>query len=106
MLSLQNMDYRHMKCVENVSVYHQGKLLCHTRYNHKAFHATSSHAVVQALQSSRQLLHSFYVGECEIHTSGMPCIMCAAALRQAKINAIIYHRKPIDITHLIFETIK
>ncbi|MBO4582196.1 MAG: hypothetical protein J5701_07955 [Bacteroidales bacterium] len=95
-----------MECVCNVSVYHHGKLLCSTRHNNKASNAIVSHAVVQALHESRKLLHGYHIPECEIHTSQMPCIMCTAALRQADINHIIYNHHPLDISHLIFETIK
>lgn len=50
----------------------------------------TAHAEMIALTAASNYLGSKFLGECEIYVTVEPCLMCATALRWARIGKIIY----------------
>jgi tRNA(adenine34) deaminase len=55
-------------------------------------HATS-HAEILALNAASERLGSWRLGSCTIYITLEPCLMCAGALIQSRINRIVYGAK-------------
>jgi len=51
---------------------------------------STAHAEMIALTAASNYLGSKFLGECEIYVTVEPCLMCATALRWARIGKIIY----------------
>ena len=60
-----------------------------------------AHAELQALNDACKILGSTDLSECVIYCSNEPCLMCAAAIFQAKIARIVIGAARGDLPHLL-----
>jgi tRNA(Arg) A34 adenosine deaminase TadA len=60
-----------------------------------------AHAELQALDDACKVLGSTDLSECTIYCSNEPCLMCAAAIFQAKIARIVIGAARGDLPHLM-----
>jgi tRNA(adenine34) deaminase len=60
-----------------------------------------AHAELQALNDACKALGSTDLSKCVIYCSNEPCLMCAAAIFQAKIARIVLGVARSDLTHLL-----
>jgi tRNA(Arg) A34 adenosine deaminase TadA len=60
-----------------------------------------AHAELQALDDACKLLASTDLSDCTIYCSNEPCLMCAAAIFQAKIARIVIGAARSDLPHLM-----
>ena len=50
----------------------------------------TGHAEIEAISRANKNLDSWRLNDCELYVTLEPCIMCAAALQQARIKRVIY----------------
>jgi tRNA(adenine34) deaminase len=53
-------------------------------------HDVTAHAEMIALTSASEYLGSKYLNQCTMYVTLEPCLMCATALKWAKLGALIY----------------
>lgn len=60
-----------------------------------------AHTELQALNDACKILGTTDLSACVIYCSNEPCLMCAAALFQAKISRIVIGASRSDLPHLL-----
>ncbi len=53
-------------------------------------HDISSHAEIEALKDAAKNLGDWRLSDCRLYVTLEPCLMCAAAIAQARISTVIY----------------
>mgnify|MGYP002787903581 CR=1 FL=1 len=56
----------------------------------KLRHDPTAHAEIEAIRSACQNLNTLDLSECVLYTNVEPCWMCSYAIRQTKINRIVF----------------
>jgi tRNA(adenine34) deaminase len=70
-------------------VVREGRILAEGIESVRAQHDVAAHAEIVALRAAAQRLGSIDLGGCTLYTSVEPCIMCAYAIRLARIGTVV-----------------
>lgn len=60
-----------------------------------------AHAELHAVNDACKALHKNNLSDCVIYCSNEPCLMCAAAIFQAKIPRVVIGASRADLPHLL-----
>lgn len=71
----------------------QGEVLASAHNKKESKHDVSSHAEIEALREVGKILGKTDFSDSEIYVTLEPCLMCAGALKAARIKAIHYAAK-------------
>jgi tRNA(Arg) A34 adenosine deaminase TadA len=80
-----------------------GKVIAQNRRAETAEKNVLAHAELQAVNDACRALGSNNLSDCVIYTSNEPCLMCAAAIFQAKIPRVVIALSREDLPHLLRE---
>jgi tRNA(Arg) A34 adenosine deaminase TadA len=64
-------------------------------------HTVLAHAELSAIDAACKGLQTTDLSDCIIYCTNEPCLMCAAAIMQAKIKTIIIGAERDDLTHIL-----
>jgi tRNA(adenine34) deaminase len=79
----------------------KGEVIARNRCREATKKTVLAHAELQALNDACKVLGSTDLSECVIYCSNEPCLMCAAAIFQAKIARIVIGAARSDLPHLL-----
>jgi tRNA(Arg) A34 adenosine deaminase TadA len=79
----------------------KGEVIARNRCREATERTVLAHAELQALNDACKVLASTDLSECVIYCSNEPCLMCAAAIFQAKIARIVIAAARSDLPHLL-----
>ena len=74
-------------------IVYQDKIIGRGFNRREKTHKISSHAEIIAMEEASQFLKSWRLTDCTIYTTLEPCLMCAGALIQSRIERIVYGAK-------------
>lgn len=74
-------------------VVYQNKIIGRGFNHREKTHKISGHAEIIAMEEASQYLQSWRLINCTIYTTLEPCLMCAGALIQSRIERIVYGAK-------------
>ena len=78
-----------------------GKVVAKNRRRETATKTILAHAELHALDDACKALGTTDLSDCVIYCTNEPCLMCAAAMFQAKIPRIVIGASRSDIQHLV-----
>ena len=78
-----------------------GTVIARNRCREATEKTVLAHAELQALNDACKILGDTDLSECIIYCSNEPCLMCAAAIFQAKIARIVIGADRSDLPHLL-----
>jgi tRNA(adenine34) deaminase len=99
-----NVDHEHFmrRCLElarqaagtgdtpvGAVVVREGRILAEGVESVRALHDVTAHAEIVALRAAAERLGSIDLGGCTLYTSVEPCMMCAYAIRLARIGSVV-----------------
>jgi tRNA(adenine34) deaminase len=61
----------------------------------------TAHAEIQALRAAFARLDSLDLTGCTLYTSVEPCVMCAYAIRLARVSAVVSGARPPDVSSTV-----
>ncbi len=71
-------------------IFHNGEMIA-SAHNHREKNLDiSSHAEIEAMKIAAQKLGRWSLGECQLYVTLEPCLMCAGAILQARLNSVCY----------------
>jgi tRNA(Arg) A34 adenosine deaminase TadA len=79
----------------------KGKVVARNRCREAAEKTVLAHAELHALNDACKALGRTDLSDCVIYCSNEPCLMCAAAIFQAKIPRIVIAAARSDLPHLL-----
>lgn len=79
----------------------KGKVIARNRCREAAEKTVLAHAELHALNDACKALGTTDLSDCVIYCSNEPCLMCAAAIFQAKIPRIVIGAARSDLPHLL-----
>jgi tRNA(adenine34) deaminase len=79
----------------------KGEVIARNRCREATKKTVLAHAELPALNDACKVLGSTDLSECVIYCSNEPCLMCAAAIFQAKIARIVIGAARSDLPHLL-----
>src|SRR5262245_48793291 len=79
----------------------KGSVVARDRCREATEKTVLAHAELQALNDACKILGSTDLSECVIYCSNEPCLMCAAAIFQARIARIVIGAARSDLPHLL-----
>lgn len=68
----------------------EGKIIGKGHNQTELLHDVTAHAEMIAITAASQYLNSKYLEECTIYVTVEPCLMCAGAIKNARIKKIVY----------------
>ncbi|MFA6473370.1 MAG: nucleoside deaminase [Patescibacteria group bacterium] len=80
---------------------HHGKVIASGHAENNAKGDATAHAEMQALRKACTLLGTHNLRDCTIYSTHEPCIMCAAAIFQAKIPKVFFGATREDLPWLM-----
>lgn len=84
-------------------VVRNGEAISHNRCQEGAQKTVLAHAELQAVGDACKVLGKNNLSDCVIYCSNEPCLMCAAAIFQAKISRVVIGASRSDLPHLLRE---
>jgi tRNA(Arg) A34 adenosine deaminase TadA len=82
---------------------HKGKVVARNRCREAAEKTVLAHAELHALNDACKALGRTDLSDCVIYCSNEPCLMCSAAIFQAKIPRVVIGAARSDLPHLLRE---
>jgi tRNA(Arg) A34 adenosine deaminase TadA len=83
------------------AIYRGGKLIAQNRCREAHEKTVLAHAELHALNDACKALRRNNLNDCVIYCSAEPCLMCAAAIFQAKIPRVVIGASRSDLPHLL-----
>jgi tRNA(adenine34) deaminase len=80
-----------------------GKVVSRNRCNEAADKNVLAHAELRAINDACKALGRNDLSDCVIYCTIEPCLMCAAAIFQAKIPRVVFGASRSDLPHLLRE---
>lgn len=80
-----------------------GKVISRNRCAENAQKTVLAHAELQAVNDACKALSTNNLKDCVIYCTNEPCLMCAAAIFQAKISKVVIGASRSDLPHLLRE---
>jgi tRNA(adenine34) deaminase len=80
-----------------------GEVVAKNRRREAKLKTVLGHAELLAVDDACKALGRTNLSDCTIYTTNEPCLMCAAAIFQAKIPRIVIGASRADIRHLVRE---
>jgi tRNA(adenine34) deaminase len=71
-------------------VVNQNRIIARAYNMTQQLHDVTAHAEMIALTSASNYLGSKYLNECTLYVTLEPCLMCAAAMKWAQLDRIVY----------------
>jgi tRNA(adenine34) deaminase len=69
----------------------QGERVIGVGYNQRELtHTVTRHAEMMAIEQACRALHSWRLVKCTLYVTLEPCLMCAGAIYQARIEQVVY----------------
>jgi tRNA(Arg) A34 adenosine deaminase TadA len=81
----------------------KGKVVARNRCREAAEKTVLAHAELHALNDACKALGRTDLSDCVIYCSNEPCLMCSAAIFQAKIPRVVIGAARSDLPHLLRE---
>jgi guanine deaminase len=78
-----------------------GVLIAHNRRRETKEKNVLAHAELNVLGDACQRLQTTDLSACVLYTTNEPCLMCSAAIFQAKIRRVVIAASRADLAHLI-----
>ena len=78
-----------------------GKIIARNHSQETSRSDVTAHAELQAVHEASKFLGRINLSDCVIYCSNEPCIMCAAALFQAKIEQVVIGALRDDLPHVL-----
>lgn len=79
------------------------RIIAQNRVSEKADKTVLAHSELKTLNDAFQVLGTTDLSDCTIYCSNEPCLMCAAAIFQAKIRRVVISVSRSDLPHLLRE---
>ena len=67
-----------------------GELISSAHNNRENAHSIAGHAEILAMQKAEEAIGRWQLDDCQLIVTLEPCIMCAAAIGQARISTLVY----------------
>ncbi len=84
-------------------IVHKGAAITKSHSKERKMKTVLAHAELAAIDQACKGLQTTDLSECIIYCTNEPCLMCAAAIMQAKIKTIIIGAARHDLPHLLRE---
>ncbi len=68
----------------------EGKIIGKGHNQTEMLHDVTAHAEMIAITAASQYLNSKYLNECTMYVTVEPCLMCAGAIKHARIKKLVY----------------
>jgi tRNA(adenine34) deaminase len=85
------------------AVVHKEVIIARAHSKERKMKTVLAHAELSALDAACRGLQTTDLSDCVIYCTNEPCLMCAAAIMQAKIKIIIIGAARHDLPHLLRE---
>lgn len=85
------------------AVLRNGKIVSRRHCTEAADKTVLAHAELQAVGDACNILGTNNLSDCVIYCTNEPCLMCAAAIFQAKIPRVVIGASRRDLAHLLRE---
>lgn len=72
---------------------HKGTVICRCRNSSEGDGDPTRHAEMKAIQEAAKAIGRFKLPECTLYVTLEPCPMCAGAILQSRIEALVYGAK-------------
>ena len=68
----------------------QGRILAKAHNLTETLHDVTAHAEMQALTAASEALGGKYLDQCTLYVTVEPCIMCAGAILNARVDSVVF----------------